>query len=81
MSERVPIGQALQRGADWEYTWWSDGTVTRCGIAWEAGQYHRVGLNETVTPEPIWNAAAFYAYREIAFKKPIAFLPRSTDGG
>lgn len=73
--ERKPIGQALHRLEDYEYTWWNDGTVTRCAVEWEDGQYHRVGLNETVESSPVWNAAAFYSYRAIEFKKPFSFLP------
>jgi len=71
----APIGQALQRGADFEYTWWSDGTVTRCAIEWEDGQYHRVGARTMVTPIPEWNATDFYEYRAIEFKVPFSFLP------
>lgn len=71
----TPVGQALSRITDHEYTWWKSGVVTRCAVEWEEGQYHRVGASTTVTPVPEWNATDFYEYRAIEFKVPFSFLP------
>lgn len=79
--ERKPIGQALNRAGSHFYTWWNDGTVTRCEVEWDDGTHHRVGLNESVTPAPTWNDTDFYEYHSIHFQKPFSFLPRPINGG